>query len=126
MRDINRRINTVEKKLSIGTEKAVIRIIVHKTYEEGTGPDIPEQYDDWITYKAALEESIECGKKIGTEFLLFAVDPFREYEARNHLQEGIMTEHRLRGKIPFDELLDRATKSNQKQPKSEKLSLQNE
>ena len=53
MRDINRRINTIEKKLSIGTEKVVIRIIVHKTYEEGTGPDIPEQYEDWITYKAA-------------------------------------------------------------------------
>jgi hypothetical protein len=92
---------------------------VHLTYKEGAAPDVPEQYEDWITYKAALEEAVESGKKTGIEILIFHVDPFREYEARNNLPEGILRRHRNKGKIPFAELLKDATKINQKQPKAE-------
>ena len=126
MRSISRRLEGVEKKLGVGTEKTVIRIITQLTFQEGTAPNIPEPYEDWITYKAALEEAVEQGKVTGLEVLAFAVNPFREYEVRNNLPEGILSRDERKGEIPFDQLLEKATKSNQKQPISEKLSLQNE
>jgi hypothetical protein len=122
MRSISRRLEDIEKKLSIGTEKTVIHTIVHSKFREGTAPDIPETYEDWITYKAALKESIESGKKIGTEILVFVVDPFAEYEARNGLQAGTLSRHELKGKVAFEKLLakveakegQKATKVNKK------------
>jgi len=112
MRSISRRLEGIEKQLNIGREKEVIHLIIRLTSQDGTAPDISEPYEDWITYKAAVEKAVESGKETGLEILLFDVDPFREYEARNNLPEGIITEHRLRGKIPFDELLERAIKSS--------------
>lgn len=120
MRSISRRLEGIEKKLNIGTEKKVIHFIINSTFQEDTSPDIPEPYEDWITYKAALERSIERGKETELEILLFVVDPFREYEVRNNLPEGILSKHELKGEIPFDQLLEKATKSNEKQQKGEK------
>ena len=100
--------------MSVGTEKTVIHIIIQLAFQEGTAPDMPAPYEDWITYKTAIEESIESGEEIGFEALIFAVNPFREYEVRNNLPEGILSRNEHKGKIPFDELLKRATKSNQR------------
>jgi len=120
MTNITKRLDKIEKQLNVGREKKVIHTIVHTTDRDGTAPDIPEPYEDWITYKAALEKAVEQSERTDLEILLFEVDPFREYEVRNNLPEGILSRHELKGKIPFSELLEKATKSNQKQPKAER------
>jgi hypothetical protein len=120
MKDVNRRLGKIEKQLNVGKEKEVLHVVSHLTFQEGTEPDIPEPYEDWITYKTALQEAVEKGKVTGFEILLFDVDPFREYEVRNNLPEGILRHHELAGKIPFDELLEKATRNNEKQPNPEK------
>ena len=39
---------------------------------------------------------------------LFDIDPFKEYEARNRLPEGLLRNRKERGKIPFDQALEKA------------------
>ena len=120
MKDVGRRLGRIEKRLSIGQETRPLHVVVDATYQEGTAPDIPEPYEDWITYNRALKEAVEKGKESGLELLLFFVDPWREYEARHNLPEGMLSRHELKGKIPFGQLLEKATISNEKQPKPEK------
>lgn len=120
MRSIGRRLEGIEKQLNAGREKKVIHLIMGLASQDCTAPDIPEPYEDWITYKAVLEKAVKRGEETGLEVLLFVVDPFREYEVRNNLPEGILSKHELKGKIPFDQLLEKATKSNEKQQKGEK------
>jgi hypothetical protein len=120
MKDVSRRLDKIEKQLNVGKETEVLHVVSHLTFQDGTAPDIPEPYEDWTTYKTALQEAVEKGKVTGLEILAFDVDPFREYEVRNNLPEGILSQHELAGKIPFDELLGKATGDNEKQPNTEK------
>jgi hypothetical protein len=85
-------------------------------YDEGTEPIIPEPYTEWITYKRVLTRAAERGEKTGNEALVFRVDRFREYEVRNGLPAGSLSRHKDKGRIAFEELLEKATKSNQKRP----------
>ena len=113
MRNISRRIDTIEKKLSLGQHEKQIRLlppIISMTPTNSTGRDFEElgPITTWITY----QEQLQTQQKVNAELLrdnpnsLGAVitidlDVDKEYQAR-------------------------ATKINQKQPISEKLSLQNE
>jgi len=117
MKDVNRRLNKIEKHLSIGKEPRVEYIIIHLPYPEGTTPYDQESYRDWVTFKAEEEKAVEISKETGLGIVLFTVDPFREYEVRNNLSEGILTKHKLAGKIAFDRLA-KETKIDQKQPKT--------
>jgi hypothetical protein len=112
MSNIDRRLGKIEELLNVGREKTVIHNILHLTYREGTAPNIPEPCEDWITYKRALKEAVEQGNVTGLEALLFEVDPFREYEVRNGLPEGTLSKHKLKGEMPFDQLLEEVTKSS--------------
>ena len=117
MSNIQRRLEKIEKLLDIDRTKPIVKIIEHMPHKAGFAPDIPEPLEDWVTYKKANEEV----EKSNSGFLFFTVDPYREYEVRNNLPEGIISKDELRGKIPFSELLARATKSDQKQLKAENL-----
>ncbi len=113
MRDINRRINTVEKKLSVGkhhnpTFPTTILCLtrgrmVNAEDEQKLGPK-----ENWITYQEQLQPQQEANEEYLKEnpcglptIIKIDLDVDEEYQAR-------------------------ATKSNQKQPISRKLSLQDE
>jgi hypothetical protein len=126
MKSIESRIGKIEDKLNIGRKIKVlppIIIMLHDNKNKGLLLDVPEQVEDWVTYQSAKKEAVESGKKSGTEMLLFIADPFREYEARYNLPEGILSMNEYKRKIPFSELLEKATKSNQKQPNIGKQDL---
>lgn len=113
MRNISRRINTIEKQLSLGQHEKQIRLLpptISSTPTNSTGKDIDKlgPVETWITY----QEQLQAQEKANAELLkdnlnslgahiIIDLDAEKEYQARS-------------------------TKSNQKQPKSEKLSLQNE
>ena len=113
MRDISRRINTIEKHLSLGQHENQIRLmppIISMTPTNSTGRDFEElgPVTTWITY----QEQLQAQQKANAELLkdnpnslgapiIMDLDVEKEYQARS-------------------------TKNNQKQPISEKLSLQNE
>jgi len=113
MRNISRRINTVEKQLSLGQHEKQIRLLpplISNKPTNSTGKDIDKlgPTKTWITY----QEQLQAQEKANAELLkdnpsnlgapiIIDLDVDKEYQAR-------------------------ATKSNQKQPKSEKSSLQNE
>jgi len=125
MRGLTSRLDNIEKWLNIGRKIKVLPPIIVTLHDDnnknkGLLPDVPEQVKDWITYQSAKKEAVESGKKSGTEMLLFIADPFIEYEKRNNLPDGILSKHELKRKISFNELLEKATKSNQKQPNIEK------
>ena len=125
MKSIESRIGKIEDKLNIGRKIKVLPPIIVMLHDDnnknkGLLPDVPEQVEDWVTYQSAQKEAVESGKKSGTEMLLFIADPFIEYEKRNNLPDGILSKHELKRKISFNELLEKATKSNQKQPNIEK------
>jgi hypothetical protein len=109
-------LDKAERLLGVGRAKRVTRTIVHLSYDEGTAPIIAEPYTEWITYKRALTRAAERGEKTGIEALVFKVDRFREYEVRNGLPEGLLSRHKGKGTVPFEELLEKATKSNRKRP----------
>lgn len=123
MSNINNRLNKIEKKLSIAKQPKVEYITVHLPFKEGTAPPNfpPETYKTWATYKQEEAEMIKLSKETGLAIFMFWVDPFKEYEVQNNLPEGILSKHELKGKIPFDKLLERTTKSNEKQQNQEKL-----
>ena len=120
MNSLSRRLGRCEERLNVGPRRRVIHIKAHRLYAKGTAPDISEPCEQWLTYKTALEEAVEKGDRTGIEILHFKADPFREYEVRNGLPDGILSKHELKGQIPFQELLTKATKNNQKQPKTKK------
>jgi hypothetical protein len=126
MRCLTSRLDNIEKRLNIGRKIKVLPPIIvtlHDNENKGLLPDVPEQVKDWVTYQSAQKETVESGKRSGIEMLLFIADPFIEYEKRNNLPDGILSKHELKRKIPFNKLLEKATKSNQKQPNIEKRSL---
>ena len=113
MRDISRRINTVEKQLSLGQHESQIRLLpplITNTPKNLTAEDAEKlgSIKTWITY----QEQLQAQQKANAERLkdnpnslgapiIIDLDVEKEYQAR-------------------------ATKSNQKQPITRKLSLQNE
>lgn len=120
MNNLSRRLDRCEELLNIGPRRRVIHMKIRLSYAEGTAPDISEPCEQWLTYKTALEEAVEKGDRTGIEILHFEADPFREYEVRHGLPDGILRKNELKGKVPFAELLAKATKNNQKQPKTKK------
>ena len=119
MYDMDRRLNKIEKHLSIREEPRVEYIILTSTFPEGTTPYDQESYRDWETFKAEEEKAKQIAKECGLGIVGFYVDPFREYEVRNCLPEGILSKHKHAGKIPFY-LLAKATKIDQKQPNDDR------
>ena len=121
MYDMDRRLNKIEKHLSIREEPRVEYIIFNSTFLEGTTP-YPCDLDsirEWETFKAEEEKAKQIAKECGLGIMTFEVDPFREYEVRNALPEGILSKHKNAGKIPFY-LLAKATKIDQKQPNDDR------
>ena len=113
MRNISRRINTIEKQLSLGQHEKRVRLLpplicVKPTNSTGKDIDKLGSVKTWITY----QEQLQAQEKANAEILkdnpnslgvaiIIDLDVDKEYQAR-------------------------ATKSNQKQPKAEKLSPQDE
>ena len=105
MRDISRRINTVEKKLSLRRHKkpTLPPIIVLTGYTTAEDVDKLGPVETWITY----QEQLQAGEKANAEYLK---------DNPGGLPEIITIE------LDVDkECKARATKSNQKQLKAEKL-----
>lgn len=110
MNQISRRINTIEKKLRTGKhqEQAYPPIIITlQTGRNITAEDRQElgPTETWITY----QEQLQAIEKDNAEYMEGRLPPVAEIEL------NVDSEYQAR-----------ATKSNQKQPKPEKLSLQNE
>ncbi len=113
MRDINRRINTSEKKLSVGKHRKPTLPTTILCLTRGRTANAEDQQklgpkENWITYQEQLQPQQEANEEYLKEnpeglpaIIKLELDVEKEYQARS-------------------------TKSNQKQPKSEKLSLQNE
>ncbi len=91
MKDVNRRLEKIEKQLSVGKEPKVLYIILNSTFPEGTTPYDPESYREWETFKSEEEKAKQIAKECGIGIVGFYVDPFREYEVRNCLPEGILS-----------------------------------
>ena len=113
MRDINRRINTVEKKLSIGKHRKPTfpTTILCLTRERKVNAEDEQKLgpkENWITYQEQLQPQQEANEEYLKENLW-----------------GLLKIIEIRLNVD-KEYQARATKSNQKQPISEKLSLQNE
>ncbi len=113
MKDVSRRLNTVEKQLSLGQHEKQLRLlppIISSTPTNSTGKDIEKlgPVKTWITYqeqlqaqqKANVERQKDNPNSIGATIII-DLDVEKEYQARS-------------------------TKSNQKQPKAKKLSQQDE
>lgn len=115
MSSIQRRLSKIEKLLDIDRKKPIVNVTLRLSHKAGFAPEIPEPLEDWITYKQAVKEAQETGQG-----LLFVADPFREYEVRNDLPEGMISMDKRKGEIPFSELLEVAKKDYQKNPKIRK------
>jgi hypothetical protein len=113
MRDITRRLNTIEKKLSVGKHReptfpTVILCLtrgrmVNAEDQQKLGPE-----ENWIIYQEQLQPQQEANEEYLKEnpcglpaIIKVELDVEKEYQARS-------------------------TKSNQKQPKAEKLGQQDE
>jgi hypothetical protein len=98
MRDINRRINTVEKQLSLGQHEKQIRLlppIISSTPTNSRGKDIEKlgPTKTWITY----QEQLQAQEKANAELLkdnpnslgapiIIDMDVEKEYQAREQLK----------------------------------------
>ena len=106
MRDINRRVNAIEKKLSLRRHKkpTLPPIIVLTIASTSIGKDIDKlgPVETWITY----QEQLQAGEKANAEYLK---DNPRGLPKIITIELDVEKERRAR-----------ATKSNQKQPKAEK------
>ncbi|MBN1972551.1 MAG: hypothetical protein JW787_02860 [Sedimentisphaerales bacterium] len=122
MKNIDNRLEKIEKKMNIGKESKVAEIIVHTPCPEGTEPPNinPYEYRNWITYKQKKADAEEISKKTGFTFLVFVTDQFMEYEAQHNMPEGVLSNHPLARTILFDDLLILATKRNEMQQNQEK------
>ena len=113
MRNISRRINTVEKQLSLGQHENQIRLlppIISMTPTNSTGRDFEElgPVKTWITY----QEQLQAHEKANAE---------RLRDNPNSLGAALII------RLDVDEEYQaRATKSNQKQLKAKKRRLQDE
>jgi len=113
MRSIYGRINNIEKKLSLGQHEKQIWLlppIISCTPTNSTGKDIEKlgPVKTWITY----QEQLQAQKKANTE---------RLKDNPNSLGAAIIID------LDIDkEYQARATKSNQKQLKAEKIGQNNE
>jgi len=89
----------------VGVEgRTVPVLIIWPPHDDVTMPHFPEPDERWITEQRALDEArrarVPC---------LFVADPYKEYEARHGLEPGTLSKHELCGKVPFAELLEKAT-----------------
>jgi len=107
MRDISRRINTIEKQLSLGQHEKQIRLlppIISLAPRNSMGKDIDKlgPTKTWITY----QEQLHTQQKANAEFLK---------DNPNSLGAAIIID------LDIDkEYQARSTKNNQKQPNAEK------
>jgi len=82
MRDISRRIKKAERQLQIGPKPELQEIIVRLTMSKEVAPDIPENVDDWITYRKAHKDALEQLERTGCGLCIFVADPKKEYQAQ--------------------------------------------
>ena len=96
MKNIERRVGKIEDALNIETDRELRSIIVtHR--EQATEPAFSEPVEEWLTYKRAREDAQRHMEETGYGTFVFVADRFKEYEARNGLPEGALSNHELRG-----------------------------
>jgi hypothetical protein len=110
--NLKQRIEKAEKAAGIKQEKDQPVIIVYLEFGSSDRiPHFPEPVEEWVTVKRRMEESrreqLPC---------VVINDPFAEYEARHGLEPGILSNHALRGKVSFEQLLAAATGPAPSQP----------
>jgi len=110
------RLDRIEKLLNIDKKEKGQVVILGTPHTPGIEPEIPEPFEEWITYKQELERAENSDLRVS----IFLTDRFREYEVRNDLPEGLISMHDLKGKIPFTELLDQAKRDFAREPKVRK------
>jgi hypothetical protein len=87
-------------------------IIIHVEFGGGDLiPHFPEPIEEWVTLRRNIEESREKDLPC-----IIIENSFAEYEARHGLPPGMLSEHKLCGKVPFVELLSAATAQMQNPP----------
>jgi len=109
------RLERIEKLLHIEKKEHTF-VILGTPYTPVMEPEIPEPFEEWITYKQERERAENSDLRVS----IFLTDRFREYEVRNDLPEGSISMHDLKGKIPFTELLDQAKRDFAREPKVRK------
>ncbi len=111
---IKQRIERAEKAVGIGGKRANAPTIIFFATNCGrddTMPHFPEPVEQWVTVKETATGETE---QTSLPRILFA-DPWLEYETRHGLKPGTLSQHELRGKVPFAELLAAATGQTQSQ-----------
>lgn len=100
---IESRLRRVEGLAGI-EDRPLPALVIRPPYEQATIPHFPESPEPWITELRALDEA----RRTRTP-CIFVADPYKEYEARHGLEPGTLSKHELCGKVPFAELLGKAT-----------------
>lgn len=92
----------IEKAAGIEREPEMVPVLIIGEDESAdeTLPPYLGPVGKWMTLRTSLEEARQLRQPC-----VFVGDPFAEYEARHGLTPGTLTEHELRGKVPFAELL---------------------
>jgi len=102
--NIERRIERAERYVGVKEEDQPAIIISVEYGDDDTLPHFPEPIGQWATLRKARDESrrarVPC---------VFIPDPYAEYELRHGLEPGTLANHELRGRVPFDRLLEAAT-----------------
>jgi hypothetical protein len=103
---IERRIAKAEKVIGIKGEPVLVPaiIICVDWSTDDKLPGFPEPVSEWAT--VARERDVAMQNLLPQVSI---ANLFAEYEARHGLEPGTLTEHDLRGKVPFAELLAAAT-----------------
>jgi len=102
MTNIKQRIEKVEKLVGVDDKDLIVVVI---RLELGrTVPRFDEPVEDWLIYREGCAEA----RRTGMPFIVVGPDAWSEYEVRNGLEPGTLTNHPFRGKLPFEELLKAA------------------
>jgi len=99
MSSLERRIEKVEGLLDID-DKDIVVVVIQMEHGD-MAPRFEEPITDWLIYRKEYADA----RRTGTPFMVIAPDAWAEYEARNGLEPGTLSDHPLKGKVPFEELL---------------------
>jgi len=103
--DVKKRIRKLEETVGVEDKEPLMVVVVLQPADEATEPHFAESVREWLTYRAACDEA----KRRRTSVSLFISNRFTEYEVRHGLKPGTLSKHPLKGEVPFDELLAKAT-----------------
>lgn len=112
MNSLSRPVQKVEEMLNVNTGRKLVCITICRAYKKGIAPVFKQPVEEWLTFKKAHDEAVMKQKEIGRGSLFFVADPFKEYEARSGLPEGLLSRHEDKCKIPFEEFLEKAASAS--------------